>query len=101
MHAQGDDMTWNRECPTMKVKGPDGYLYEPVWVNTAEAASRGIAHGDIVKIYNERGIVLGGGYVTERLMPGVAYMDHGARWDPIIPASWTEGARSTPSRRTR
>jgi trimethylamine-N-oxide reductase (cytochrome c) len=91
MHAQGDDMTWNRECPTMKVKGPDGYLYEPVWVNTAEAASRGIAHGDIVKIYNERGIVLGGGYVTERLMPGVAYMDHGARWDPIIPGKLDRG----------
>ena len=69
----------------MKVKGADGYLYEPVWLNPAEAASRGIAHGDIVKVYNERGVVLGGAYVTERLMPGVVYMDHGARWDPIIP----------------
>jgi trimethylamine-N-oxide reductase (cytochrome c) len=85
MHAQGDDITWTREVPTMKVKGPDGYLYEPVWLNPAEAASRGIAEGDIVKVYNERGVVLGGAYVTERLMPGVAYMDHGARWDPIIP----------------
>jgi len=27
---------------------------------------------------------LGGAYVTERLMPGVAYIDHGARIDPII-----------------
>ncbi|MGD0662520.1 MAG: molybdopterin-dependent oxidoreductase, partial [Syntrophorhabdales bacterium] len=27
MHAQGDDITWTREFPTMKVKGPDGYLY--------------------------------------------------------------------------
>ncbi len=26
----------------------------------------GIQHGDIVKIYNERGIVLGGAYVNER-----------------------------------
>jgi trimethylamine-N-oxide reductase (cytochrome c) len=91
MHAQGDDITWTREFPTMKVKGPDGYLYEPVWLNPAEAASRGITHGDIVKIFNERGIVLGGAYVTERLTPHVAYMDHGARWDPIIPGTLDRG----------
>jgi trimethylamine-N-oxide reductase (cytochrome c) len=91
MHAQGDDITWTREFPTMKIKGPDGYLYEPVWLNTAEAVSRGIRHGDIVKIFNERGAVLGGAYVTERLMPQVAYMDHGARWDPIIPGKLDRG----------
>ena len=91
MHAQGDDITWTREIPTMKVSGPDGYQYEPVWLNTAEAGARGIAHGDVVKIFNERGIVLGGAYVTERLMPGVAYMDHGARWDPIIPGVLDRG----------
>jgi anaerobic selenocysteine-containing dehydrogenase len=91
MHAQGDDITWLREVPTMKIKGPDGYLYEPVWLNPKEAEARGIKHGDIVKVYNERGIVLGGAYVTERLMPRVAYMDHGSRWDPIIPGKLDRG----------
>jgi anaerobic selenocysteine-containing dehydrogenase len=91
MHAQGDDITWTREFPTMKIKGPDGYLYEPVWLNTKEAASRRIKHGDLVKIYNERGIVLGGAYVTERLIDRVAYMDHGSRWDPIIPGKLDRG----------
>ncbi len=91
MHAQGDDITWTREIPTMKITGPDGYQYEPVWINTAEAEARGIQQGDIVKIFNERGTVLGGAYVTERLMPGVAYMDHGARWDPIIPGVLDRG----------
>jgi anaerobic selenocysteine-containing dehydrogenase len=62
-----------------------------VWLNTAEAEARGVEYGDIVKIYNERGIVLGAAYVTERLMPGVAYMDHGARWDPIIPGKVDRG----------
>jgi trimethylamine-N-oxide reductase (cytochrome c) len=28
--------------------------------------------------------VLGGAYITERIMPGVVYMDHGARYDPIV-----------------
>jgi trimethylamine-N-oxide reductase (cytochrome c) len=91
MHAQGDDITWTREIPTMKVKGPDGYLYEPLWLHPVEAESRGIQHGDIVKIYNERGIVLGGAYVTQRIMPRVAYMDHGARLDPIIPGKLDRG----------
>ena len=85
MHAQGDDITWTRELPTMKVKGADGYLYEPIWLNPAEAATRGIAHGDIVKIFNERGTVLGGAYVTERVIPQVAYMDHGATVGPDHP----------------
>ena len=83
VHAQCDDITWTREAPTCKVKGPDGYMYEPCWINPAEAKKRGIRNGDIVKVFNERGIVLAGAYVTERLMAGVAYMDHGARHDPI------------------
>ncbi|MFH1490473.1 MAG: molybdopterin dinucleotide binding domain-containing protein, partial [Pseudomonadota bacterium] len=83
VHAQADDITWTREAPTCKVEGPDGYKYEPCWLHTSEAEKRGIKSGDIVKIFNERGIVLAGAYVTERLRPGVAYIDHGARVDFI------------------
>ena len=83
VHAQCDDITWTREAPTCKVTGPDGYKYEPCWHHTSEAEKRGIKNGDIVKIINERGIVLAGAYVTERLRPGAAYIDHGARIDFI------------------
>jgi trimethylamine-N-oxide reductase (cytochrome c) len=82
-HAQDDDITWLREIPTCKVKGFDGYMYEPVWVHPIDAAKRGIKNGDIVKLHNERGVVLGGAIVLERIMPGVAYQDHGARIDMI------------------
>ena len=85
MHAQCDDIVWNREVPTMKLRGPDGYQYEPVWLHSSEAEKRGIRHGDIVKVYNHRGIVLAAAYVTERLIPGACSMDHGSRYDPIIP----------------
>ncbi|MBN1191452.1 MAG: hypothetical protein JXA46_16980, partial [Dehalococcoidales bacterium] len=85
MHAQCDDIIWNRETGTMKVRGKDGYQYEPVWMNPSTAGERGIRHGDIVKVFNERGIVLGGAYITQRVIPGVAYMDHGSRFDPIDP----------------
>lgn len=91
VHSQCDDITWTRETPTMKVTGPDGYKYEPMWLHTSEAEKRGIKNGDIIKIFNERGIVLGGAYVTERLRPGVVYIDHGARIDPIIPGKVDRG----------
>ena len=91
VHAQADDISWTREAPTCKVKGWDGYLYEPLWINPASAAKRGIKSGDIVKAFNERGIVLCGAYVTERLMPGVAYVDHGSRCDWIIPGKLDRG----------
>jgi anaerobic selenocysteine-containing dehydrogenase len=91
VHAQCDDISWTREAPTCKVTGPDGYKYEPLWINPADAAKRGINHGDVIKVYNERGAVLGGAYVTERMMPGVVYMDHGARYDPIVPGELDRG----------
>jgi len=91
VHANHDDITWTREIPTCKVKGADNYYYEPLWINPGDAAARDIANGDVVKIYNERGTVLGGAYVTERMRPGVVYMDHGARYDPIVPGEIDRG----------
>jgi trimethylamine-N-oxide reductase (cytochrome c) len=83
LHAQNDDNSWMREIPTCKVKGYDGYLYEPVWIHPTDAAKRGIKSGDIVKMYTDVGTVLGGAYVTERIIPGSVYQDHGARVDLI------------------
>jgi trimethylamine-N-oxide reductase (cytochrome c) len=91
MHAQCDDISWTREAPTCKVKGWDGYLYEPCWLNPKEAEKRGIIQGDIIKVFNERGVVLAGAYITERIMPGAVYIDHGARLDPIVPGKIDRG----------
>jgi len=82
-HANLDDITWHREVETMKIRAKDGYQYEPAWLNPKTAKERGIQHGDIVKVFNERGAVLCGAYVTERLVPGTVYVDHGSRFDPI------------------
>jgi molybdopterin guanine dinucleotide-containing S/N-oxide reductase-like protein len=91
VHAQCDDITWTREIPTCKVKGWDGYMYEPVWINPKDASARGIDNGDIVQIFNERGVVLCGAIVWERIMPGVVYVDHGARTDAIVPEEVDRG----------
>jgi len=82
-HVQFDDVSWFREIDTGKMTGYDGYQYESVWLNPETAEARGIKFGDIVKIYNERGIVLAVAYVTEKVIPGNARIDHGARIDPI------------------
>jgi Molydopterin dinucleotide binding domain len=45
----------------------------------------------VVDAYNERGHVLCGAYITERIMPGVVYVDHGSRHDPIVPGELDRG----------
>jgi trimethylamine-N-oxide reductase (cytochrome c) len=83
VHSEHKDMIWLREIETCKVKGTDGYQYQPGWLHPSEAEKRGIKNGDVISIYNDRGMVLAGAYITERIMPGVVYIDHGAKWDPI------------------
>ena len=82
-HAQADDIPWTKETVTGKIRGWDGYWYEPCWIYTGDAAARGIKNGDIVRVFNERGSVLCGALVWERIMPGVISVDHGARADFI------------------
>lgn len=78
-HSQGDDIDWMNEI--WKTRGPDGYLYEPCWINPAEAEKRGISNGDIVLAYNERGGVVFAATLTERIIEGTIYTEHGAKMD--------------------
>ncbi len=91
VHAQCDDIPWTREVLTCKVRGFDNYLYEGCWINPRDAAARGIQNGDIVKVFNERGTVLCGALVMERIMPGVVSVDHGSRADAILPGKLDRG----------
>jgi anaerobic selenocysteine-containing dehydrogenase len=84
VHSQQDDMQWLREIGTCQVVGPDGYAYQAIWIHPVDAEKRGIEHGDVVNVYNERGGVLVGAYLTERIMPGAVYVDHGASYDPTV-----------------
>ena len=84
VHAELDDITWLREIETCKIIGPDGYRYEPVWINPSDAEDLGIKTGDIIKVFNDRGWVLGGAYVSERIIKGAVFQDHGARVDAIV-----------------
>ena len=91
VHSQHDDVTWLREIETCKIRGADGYQYHPLWMNPADAQARGIKNGDVVSIFNERGTVLAGAFVTQRIMPGAVGIDHGAKYDPIVPGEIDRG----------
>jgi len=58
---------------------------EPITLNPEDAAARGLAPGDIVRVFNDRGACLGGLRTDAGLMRGVAMMATGAWYDPLEP----------------
>jgi len=57
-----------------------------VRVNPQEAVERSIQNGDLIKVYNDRGVVLGIAQITERVRPGTihCYTSSG-KYDPLEP----------------
>ena len=51
---------------------------EPLLINTEDARKRGIRDGDLVELYNERGALVVGARVSDRIMPGVVSIYEGA-----------------------
>lgn len=64
LHSQMDQSARLRDL--YKVQGR-----EPVRISAEDAAARGIADGDLVEIYNDRGTVIAGAVVSDEIMPGV------------------------------
>jgi biotin/methionine sulfoxide reductase len=77
LHSQLDNGPLSR---TGKIAGR-----EPVWINPADAAARGIAHGDVVRLFNDRGACLAGALVTDAVSAGVVQLQTGAWYDPETP----------------
>ncbi|TCP95361.1 trimethylamine-N-oxide reductase (cytochrome c) [Cricetibacter osteomyelitidis] len=55
---------------------------EPVLIHKEDAAARGIADGDVVRIFNSRGQVLAGAVVTDGIIKGTVALHEGAWYDP-------------------
>lgn len=49
----------------------NGYAYWVLRLNPADAASRGIAHHDLVRVFNGRSVVICGADANATVMPGV------------------------------
>jgi len=59
---------------------------EPVRIHPQDAVVRGIAEGDIVRLFNDRGACLAGAVLSAAL-PGVVQLSTGAWYDPEDPAA--------------
>ncbi|MDG2482199.1 MAG: molybdopterin-dependent oxidoreductase [Alphaproteobacteria bacterium] len=77
LHSQYDNGSVSRST---KVAGR-----EAVWLNPRDAAVRGIAEGDVVRLFNDRGTCLAGARLTEDVMAGVIRLATGAWYDPDTP----------------
>jgi anaerobic dimethyl sulfoxide reductase subunit A len=71
VHSTHDNVDWLEEA-----------FPQRVFINELDAGQRGIADGDLVKVYNNRGAMLLRCRVTRRILPGVVDIPQGAWWTP-------------------
>ena len=60
---------------------------EVIRINPGDAAPRGIADGDLVRLFNSRGACLAAACLSEDVMPGVVHLPTGAWYDPEDPGA--------------
>jgi anaerobic dimethyl sulfoxide reductase subunit A len=53
-----------------------------MFLNPLDAEARGIRDGDLVRVFNDRGVVVLPCRLTKRIMPGVVDIPQGAWWEP-------------------
>jgi biotin/methionine sulfoxide reductase len=78
LHSQLDTGAYSQAS---KVRGR-----EPLRLHPADAAARGLAEGDVARVFNDRGSCLAGVVISDALRPGVAQLSTGAWYDPLDPA---------------
>lgn len=74
-HSIFDNIPWLQEAMT-----------NPLFISKKDAAERGIANGDTVKITSAYGEGLRHAYVSARMMPGVVGLPHG-KWNRVDEAT--------------
>ena len=73
-HTHGDGKDgWADDIEEHRLLKDDGRRYWIIRLSTEDAAARGVAHGDLVRAFNERGEVILAAYITERLRPGTVH----------------------------
>lgn len=77
LHSQYDHGSTSRHA---KIAGR-----EPMTMNPQDAAERGIAEGDVVRVFNDRGQMLCGITLSDGIRPGVVSIATGAWYDPDRP----------------
>ncbi|TAJ15906.1 MAG: Asp-tRNA(Asn)/Glu-tRNA(Gln) amidotransferase GatCAB subunit C, partial [Dehalococcoidia bacterium] len=74
LHSQLDHSPHARAT---KIKGR-----QPITLHPDDATARGIAAGDLVRVFNDRGACLAAARLSDRIRPGVVRLSTGAWFDP-------------------
>ncbi|MBM3650658.1 MAG: Asp-tRNA(Asn)/Glu-tRNA(Gln) amidotransferase GatCAB subunit C [Alphaproteobacteria bacterium] len=74
LHSQLDH---SPHAHATKIKGR-----QPVTLHPVDAAARGIADGDLVRVFNDRGACLAAARLSDRIRRGVVRLSTGAWFDP-------------------
>ena len=74
LHSQLDHSPHARAT---KIKGR-----QPITLHPGDATARGIAAGDLVRVFNDRGACLAAARLSDRIRPGVVRLSTGAWFDP-------------------
>ena len=84
-HTIGDAKdSWTNEVKDHRVLKEDGHYYWIMRLNSTDAQARGIAEGDLIRAFNDRGSVILAARVTDRMAPGVAHSyESCAEYDPL------------------
>ena len=73
-HTMGDGKeSWVNEIKNHRVLKEDGHFYWIMRVSSSDAAARGIADGDLIRAFNDRGAVILAAQLTERLPQGIVH----------------------------
>jgi biotin/methionine sulfoxide reductase len=75
LHSQYDHGAYSQAS---KIQGR-----EPLTINRQDALARGIAEGEVVRVFNDRGAFLAGVMVSDNIRQGVVQIATGAWFDPL------------------
>ncbi|QEY25769.1 trimethylamine-N-oxide reductase TorA [Neisseria zalophi] len=78
LHSQTCESESRRATYTIKDR-------EPVYISPADAKKRGIKHGDLVRVFNDRGQLLAGAHISDNFPPNVVRIHEGAWYGPTGP----------------
>jgi molybdopterin guanine dinucleotide-containing S/N-oxide reductase-like protein len=83
-HTQGDGKdSFLNDIPDHRLL-VDGHYYWIIRLGAEESAKRNVEHGDLVKVFNERGAVICAASVTNRLPSGIAHgYESSANYEPM------------------
>ena len=76
-HGHGRTHSTFHNLPKLREVHPDRLL-----LNELDAKARGLAEGDMVEVFNDRGAIRLPVHVTKRIMPGVCALPQGAWFKP-------------------